>query len=151
LGDADKVNNRGWLSLGYNASVSIWYWTSNNELVRWKQSKIRTPSKAELFADTLSGSVEDTPPIYGYCSDNVAVNDPNTGCSLSDRHGGSKSANPPQGSINVGLMDAHVKSYRWTQIMASASAPSGCSVEDRRNYNAAGLTWYLTGVCQAPE
>ncbi|GMV36539.1 MAG: hypothetical protein AMXMBFR61_10470 [Fimbriimonadales bacterium] len=150
LGDADRYNNRGWLSIGYNASVSIWYWTNDNSLVRIKQNQVRVPAMTAMFADTMSGDVQEG--YYGYCADNTGINITG-GCNLSDRHGGARTAANPYGQINVLLLDGHVKSYSWNQIKAGQVSDMypGCNAEEARDFNAAGLKWMLWGKCKHPD
>lgn len=154
LGAYDKYNNRGWLSQGFNASISIWYWVATGELVRWSERKIKVPTKTVLWADTMSGDSADG--YRGYCADNVAINYVNksaTECSLSDRHSGGQKSGAPIGQLNVGLMDAHVRSYRWDQVKQGKTSDltSGCTVEETRDFNAAGLKWLIWGTCKNPD
>jgi prepilin-type N-terminal cleavage/methylation domain-containing protein len=156
LGDYSEYENRGWLSIGYNASVSIWYWTGDNTLVRIKQQEVRVPAKTVLFADSLSGSVRNPDwPYYGYCSDNVAINEGpgvEPGCNLTDRHGGGRMQSGQSGVINLGLMDRHVKAYRWERIKARPDRlESGCWIEEARDFNDADLKWFLFGTCKHPD
>ncbi len=162
-GDESPYNNRGWLSIGYNASVSIWYNPGPNTLVRVKQQRIKMPAKTVLFADTLSGSVRDTTwPYYGYCAENVGINkayegegSPSAGCRLADRHTGRDQVSRPSAVVNLGLFDAHVKSYSWSFIRAHPErVPStgGCDpTYDYGDFNDADLKWMLWRDCHNPN
>lgn len=146
-GDESPYNNRGWLSIGYNASLSIWYWvTTGTPLVRWKEGAVRVPAKTVMFADTLSGSKRDN--YFGYCADNQSVNTIGT-CSLTDRHGGKDG----KGQVNLGMFDTHVKSFPWdrTKSGTAADLTTGCTIEEARDFNRAGLKWLIWGTCKHPE
>lgn len=133
--------DRGTLSLGQNATVGGWYWTSDpNTMILPNESQIRSSAKTVLMMNSVSG---DTNLGYrGYLARNDAVNI--IGLSVSDRH--------IQGTV-VGFMDGHAKKYRTTAILGNPSAPYTCTDTSFftgmwwLDKNAAGLKMNIADPC----
>jgi prepilin-type N-terminal cleavage/methylation domain-containing protein len=154
LADADRYNNRGWLSIGYNASVGFFSDGSPQGIIRVKRTQLRVPGKSVVFADTMSGDVKDQ--FYGYCALNTGINVENAVerfCPLADRHGGGGKGGNAIGLVNLGLLDGHAESYRWGQIRSADpdDIPKDCDDWEATDFNAAGLKWMLWGDCKQPE
>jgi prepilin-type N-terminal cleavage/methylation domain-containing protein len=138
---ADDWPNRGLPSLGQNATVGGWYWTSQpNQMILPGESEIVSPAKTVLMMNSLPG---DTAPGYrGYLARNDAVNV--IGLSVSDRH--------ILGTI-VGFMDGHAKKYKTTAILGNPLATYECTDTSFftgmwwLDKNAAGLKMNIADPC----
>jgi len=111
---AENWPDRGWLSLGANATIGGWYWTNNPcQMVLSNLNTYQDLTKTVLAMSSVSG---DTALAFrGYLARNDAVNTP--GLSISDRHGA--------GTV-VGLADSHVKRYPTVALLGQPNAPYEC-------------------------
>jgi len=133
--------DRGWPTLGQNATIGGWYLLSNpNDMILPTESQIAAPAKTVMMMNSLGG---DTAMGWrGYLAQNSAVNLP--GLSISDRH--------LQGT-HVGCLDGHAKKYRTVALLGNPSDPTPCT--DFSFYtgsywldlNAAGLKMNLADPC----
>jgi prepilin-type N-terminal cleavage/methylation domain-containing protein len=118
--------DRGWPSLGANASIGGWYWT--NEPCQMVLQKLEEfPYLAQtammmnsVFGDTLTG-------YRGYLARNDAVNALG-GYAISDRHA--------NGTV-VGLADTHVKRLAAKALLGNPNATYECHDTSRFT----GLWW----------
>lgn len=107
--------DRGWPTLGQNATIGGWYWASNpNDMILPNESAIRSPVKTVMMMNSVGG---DTALGYrGYLAQNSALN--TTGLSVSDRH--------IKGTV-IGFLDGHAKKYKTRAILGNPSAPYECT------------------------
>jgi prepilin-type N-terminal cleavage/methylation domain-containing protein len=110
----DSWPERGTDSLGQNATIGGWYWTSSpDQMILPNESEILSPAKTVMMMNSLSG---DTALGYrGYLARNDAVNV--VGLSVSDRH--------IQGTV-VGFLDGHAKKYPTKAILGNPLATYQC-------------------------
>jgi prepilin-type N-terminal cleavage/methylation domain-containing protein/prepilin-type processing-associated H-X9-DG protein len=140
---------RGFLSVGENATITGWYYPSINPpcggMIIPRLPSLDKPAICVMFADTLSGDVAQG--YFGYLSRNDALNLVG-GVSITDRH---------QQGLNITFFDGHSKWYRASAVLGNPNARfPGC--KDYSIYtgfwwldvNAAGLKWNITDPCIQP-
>ena len=111
---AENWPDRGWVSLGANATIGGWYWTNNPcQMVLNNMSIYADITKVVLSMSSVGGDT--TLGWRGYLSRNDAVNLP--GLSISDRHGA--------GTV-VGLGDSHCKRFNTKALLGNPNAPYEC-------------------------
>ncbi len=141
---ADSWPDRGWPTLGMNATIGGWYLVANpNEPIIPNESQMAQSAKTVIMMNSMGG---DTAQGWrGYLSQNSALN--TTGLSLSDRH--------IQGTM-VGFLDGHAKKYKATALLGNPSAPYECTDPSFQtgmwylDKNAAGLKMNLSDPCVEP-
>jgi prepilin-type N-terminal cleavage/methylation domain-containing protein len=117
--------DRGWPTLGQNATIGGWYWTNEPcQMVLPKLEVFPEVTKTVLMMTSVGGPTADG--WRGYLARNDAVN--TIGLSLSDRHA--------EGTV-VGLADTHVKRMPTKAILGNPNAPYEC--HDTSFYT--GLWW----------
>jgi len=130
----DNWNNRGYVSEGYNQTISGWYWTFASCMpcgcmILPRLPEILLPSKNVMFADSMSGDL--AAGYRGYLFGNTGINVPYTatpGGSYSGRH---------QEGTNLSFFDSHAKWFRAVAILGNPSAPFRC--DDYSVYT--GMWW----------
>lgn len=147
---SDNWTNRGLVSVGMNGSFTTWYYTPSAEnpcgtRIFATVAMISAPAKNVIFADGWAGATASG--YRGYIVDNVCVGNASTtpaaqGC-ISDRH--------TEGS-NVILCDGHAKYNKIKALIPfpdshERAARAGCSDNLHRDFNAAGLKWFVWDNC----
>jgi prepilin-type N-terminal cleavage/methylation domain-containing protein/prepilin-type processing-associated H-X9-DG protein len=112
---AENWPDRGWLPLGYNSTISGWYYVSDpNSHIIVNEANISKPAISVMFMSSPSG---DTAQGWrGYLARNNAVNVP--GLAVSDRH--------TEGTV-IAFLDGHAKKYKTVAILGNPSAPYECN------------------------
>jgi prepilin-type N-terminal cleavage/methylation domain-containing protein/prepilin-type processing-associated H-X9-DG protein len=138
---AENWPDRGWPSLGQNATIGGWYWSNQpNQMILPTESQINAPAKTVLMMNSVHG--ETILGYRGYLAQNSAVN--TTGLSISDRH--------TFGTM-VGFMDGHAKKYKTVALLGNPSAPYDCTDTSFftgmwwLDKNAAGLKMNIADPC----
>lgn len=111
---AENWPDRGWLTLGQNATIGGWYLVSQPDtMILPNESTFPYPAQTVLMMTSCGG---DTGQGWrGYLAQNSAVN--TTGLSVSNRH--------TEGTI-VGMLDGHAKKYKTVAILGNPNAPYEC-------------------------
>ncbi len=120
----DTWNLRSYLSIGYNQTISGWYYPTANgcgNMVLPTLASVVAPSKNVMFADSVSGDLAGG--YRGYLFGNVGMNIPYTS-SFAGR--GSFGARHNEGA-NLSFFDGHAKWYKGTNILANVNAPYKCA------------------------
>jgi prepilin-type N-terminal cleavage/methylation domain-containing protein/prepilin-type processing-associated H-X9-DG protein len=149
---ADTWPDRGFVSEGYNCTISGWYWITGpcGDMILPTLPSIAYPAKNVMFADSVSGDI--AAQYRGYLMGNIALNVPGNlvftlpGASVANRH---------QLGLNVTLFDGHSK---WIRGEAALGNPKGAyRCDDFTFYsglwwmdvNAAHLKWNISDTCIA--
>jgi prepilin-type N-terminal cleavage/methylation domain-containing protein/prepilin-type processing-associated H-X9-DG protein len=143
----DTWNLRGYDSIGYNQTISGWYYATSacGQMFLPTLASIVAPSKNVMFADSMSG---DTAGGYrGYLFGNSGMNVPYTATSL-----GSFGARHTEGT-NLSFFDGHAKWYKGSSILANPNAPYQCADSSfytgayYMDLNAAHLKFNISDTC----
>ncbi len=126
------TNNRGRVSVGYNQTISGWYYPNADgcgDMILPVLAEIVAPSKNVMFADSMSGNIGDG--FRGYLFGNTAMNVPYVGTP-----GGSFGARHSEGT-NLTFFDGHAKWAKGTTLLGNPNAtmPAGC-------YSLTGAWWF---------
>jgi len=144
----DTWNTRGYLSTGYNQTISGWYYTTPDgcgDMILPTLATIQYPAKNVMFADSVPG---DVPSGYrGYLFGNSGINVPYTTTSY-----GSFGARHTEGT-NLTFFDGHAKWYKGTTLLWNPNA----NISDCTDYsfflapwmdkNAAHLKFNISDSC----
>jgi len=124
-------SDRGYPSLGYNQTISGWYYATDacGQMILPQLSQISYPAKNVCFADTMSGAISDG--FRGYLFGNTAMNVPYVGTPA-----GSYRANHSEGT-NLTLFDGHSKWFKGSTLLGNPAATYVCN--DTSLYT--GLWW----------
>jgi prepilin-type processing-associated H-X9-DG protein len=125
---ADTWNTRSFPSIGYNQTISGWYWLRSlpcGEMILPIESEIKVPVKNVVFADSVSGTMVPAPDgnsYRGYLFGNAGMNVPYTAAyegrgSFSSRH---------QEGTNLIFFDGHAHWYRGESLLGNPRAPFRC-------------------------
>ena len=115
-------NNRGRVSVGYNQTISGWYYTTLDgcgDMILPTLAEIAAPSKNVMFADSMSGNLADG--YRGYLFGNTAMNVPYVGTA-----GGSFGARHNEGT-NLTFFDGHAKWYKGSTLIGNPNATMPCA------------------------
>lgn len=145
----DTWNQRSFLSIGYNQTISGWYYATDacGQMILPSLASIVAPSKNVMFADSVSGDLASG--NRGYLFGNVGMNIP-----YNSSYGayGSFGARHSEGT-NLTFFDGHAKWFKGTSILADVNAPYQCA--DTSFYsgayfmdvNAAHLKFNISDTC----
>lgn len=115
------TNNRGRLSVGYNQTISGWYYTTADgcgDMILPSLPQIQYPAKNVMFADSVSGDVDGG--YRGYLMGNTGLNVP-----FNSTTGGSIGARHNEGT-NLTFFDGHAKWYKGTALLWKPDAAITC-------------------------
>jgi prepilin-type N-terminal cleavage/methylation domain-containing protein/prepilin-type processing-associated H-X9-DG protein len=139
--------DRGAISIGYNQTISGWYWPNNpcGDMILPVLSQVAFPAKNVAFADSPSGDV--SAGYRGYLFGNSGLNVPYVQTPV-----GSISARHNEGT-NLTLFDGHSKWYKGTTLLGDPNTTVPCN--DTSLYtgaywmdvNAAHLKFNITDPC----
>jgi prepilin-type N-terminal cleavage/methylation domain-containing protein/prepilin-type processing-associated H-X9-DG protein len=139
--------DRGFISEGYNQTISGWYWPTSpcGDMILPVLTQIDFPAKNVMFADSPSGTV--AAGYRGYLFGNTGLNVPYT-----QTVGGSMAARHNEGT-NLTFFDGHAKWYKGSTLLGNPNAPFRCG--DYSVYtgmwwmdvNAAKLKFNITDPC----
>lgn len=118
----DIKNNRGRLSVGYNQTISGWYYATANgcgDMILPSLPQIQVPAKNVMFADSVSGDIAGG--FRGYLMGNTGLNVPYTATSA-----GSIGARHSEGT-NLTFFDGHAKWYKGTALLWKPNAVVNCT------------------------
>jgi len=145
----DTWNLRSYDSIGYNETISGWYYTTSacGQMILPSLASVIAPAKNVMFADSVSGDLASG--SRGYLFGNVGMNIPYT---ASYNGLGSFGARHSEGT-NLSFFDGHAKWYKGTSILANVNAPYQC--QDTSFYsgayfmdvNAAHLKFNISDTC----
>ena len=116
------TNNRGRLSVGYNQTISGWYYATANgcgDMILPTIPQIQVPAKNVMFADSPSGDLAGG--YRGYLMGNTGLNVPYTATSA-----GSIAAKHNEGT-NLTFFDGHAKWYKGTALLWKPNATINCT------------------------
>ncbi len=145
----DTWNTRNGLSLGYNQTISGWYYTTSacGEMILPRLAGIVAPSKNVMFADSVPGALASgyRGYLFGNSGLNVAYNSTTAG-SIGSRH---------QNGTNLAFFDGHAKWYRSSTLLGNPAGAFRC--DDYGFYsgnwwmdvNAAHLKFNISDTCIA--
>jgi prepilin-type N-terminal cleavage/methylation domain-containing protein/prepilin-type processing-associated H-X9-DG protein len=116
------TNNRGRVSVGYNQTISGWYYATPDgcgEMILPTIPQIQVPAKNVMFADSPAGDIGGG--FRGYLMGNTGLNVPYTATSA-----GSIAAKHNEGT-NVTFFDGHAKWYKGTALLWKPNAVINCT------------------------
>ena len=116
-----STNNRGRVSVGYNQTISGWYYATPDgcgDMILPTLPQIVAPSKNVMFADSPSGDLAGG--YRGYLMGNTGLNVPYTATSA-----GSIAAKHSEGT-NLTFFDGHAKWYKGTSLLWKPNATITC-------------------------
>jgi prepilin-type N-terminal cleavage/methylation domain-containing protein/prepilin-type processing-associated H-X9-DG protein len=147
----DTWGTRGYLSTGYNQTISGWYnYTPDGcgQMVLPTLSSIQYPSKNVMFADSVPGDLNLG--YRGYLFGNAGLNIPYT---TSFQARGSLGARHTEGT-NLTFFDGHAKWYKGTTILGNPNAPTSLCTDTSfytgafwMDVNAAHLKFNISDPC----
>ena len=145
----DTWNTRGFITAGYNQTISGWYWATDacGQMILPTLPEISYPSKNVMFADSMGGDVANG--YRGYLFGNTGLNVPYTTTS-----GGSIGGRHNEGT-NLTFFDGHAKWYKGTTLLGNPNAPYRCddtsffSGSWWMDVNAAHLKFNISDTCIA--
>lgn len=114
------TNTRGHLSVGYNQTISGWYYPTSacGEMILPSLPEIVVPAKNVMFADSVSGTIAGG--YRGYLFGNTGLNVPYTATSA-----GSMGARHNEGT-NLTFFDGHAKWYKGSALLWDPNATINC-------------------------
>lgn len=116
---AEDWPERGWPSIGQNATIGGWYWTNAPcTMVMDKTSWYPEHAKTVILMVSTPGNTNSG--YRGYLAQNNAVNTP--GLSVNDRHA--------NGTI-LGFLDGHARRHQTVRILGNPNAPYRCDDSSR--------------------
>lgn len=131
----DTWNTRGYLSTGYNQTISGWYYVTADgcgDMILPVLAGIQYPAKNVMFADSVPG--DRLLGYRGYLFGNAGMNVPYT-----TTYGavGSFGARHNEGT-NLTFFDGHAKWYKGTTCLGQPNAPFQCS-----DYSVYTGSWWM--------
>jgi prepilin-type N-terminal cleavage/methylation domain-containing protein/prepilin-type processing-associated H-X9-DG protein len=142
----DPHNTRGYLSVGYNQTISGWYYAVNpcGQMILPALPSIQYPAKNVMFADSVPGDVASG--YRGYLFGNTGLNVPYTATtagSLGARH---------QDGTNLTFFDGHAKWYKGSTLLWNPNAVINCQdasfwLNPAMDLNAAHLKFNISDSC----
>ncbi len=146
--DIPANNNRGRVSVGYNQTISGWYFPTPDgcgDMILPSLPQIQVPAKNVMFADSVSGNISGG--FRGYLFGNTALNVPYVGTA-----GGSIGARHSEGT-NLTFFDGHSKWYKGSALLwnpnadASACEDTSFWLNPYMDLNAAHVKFNISDSC----
>jgi len=149
----EPTNTRGYLSIGYNQTISGWYYPNNpcGDMILPALPRIIAPTKNVMFCESVPGTVADG--YRGYLFGNTGINVPYTVTSA-----GSYGVRHTDGS-NCSFFDGHAKWFKGSALLwnpnanittASCDAAGGSSslwLNPYMDINAAHIKFNISDTC----
>jgi prepilin-type N-terminal cleavage/methylation domain-containing protein/prepilin-type processing-associated H-X9-DG protein len=119
-GTIDVNNNRGRVSVGYNQTISGWYYATDacGEMILPTLPQVFVPAKNVMFADSVSGDIAGG--FRGYLFGNTGLNVPYTATPA-----GSMAARHQEGT-NLTFFDGHAKWFKGKSLLWNPNATINC-------------------------
>jgi prepilin-type N-terminal cleavage/methylation domain-containing protein/prepilin-type processing-associated H-X9-DG protein len=117
----DAKNHRGAVSVGYNQTISGWYYPDASgcgNMILPSLPEIQVPAKNVMFADSMAGPLAQG--FRGYLMGNTGLNVPYTATSA-----GSIGARHSEGT-NLTFFDGHAKWYKGKSLLWNPNATINC-------------------------
>ena len=117
----DPLNTRGRVSVGYNQTISGWYYGTPDgcgEMILPTLPQVQVPAKNVMFADSVSGELGGG--FRGYLFGNTGLNVPYTATPA-----GSMGARHQEGT-NLAFFDGHAKWYKGKSLLWNPNATINC-------------------------
>jgi len=142
----DPRNQRGALSIGYNQTISGWYYANDacGDMILPELNQVQYPAKNVMFSDSMSGPLADG--YRGYLFGNTGMNVPYTATSA-----GSFAARHQEGT-NLTFFDGHAKWFKGSTLLWNPNAPINCTdttlyLNPAMDLNAAHLKFNISDTC----
>lgn len=141
------TNNRGRVAIGYNQTISGWYYATANgcgDMILPTIPQIQVPAKNVMFADSPSGDIGGG--FRGYLMGNTGLNVPYTATSA-----GSIAAKHNEGT-NLTFFDGHAKWYKGSALLWQPNAVINCTdtsfwLNPYMDKNAARVKFNISDSC----
>ena len=140
------TNTRGYLSIGYNQTISGWYYANNpcGDMILPALASVIAPSKNVMFADSVPGDVSGG--YRGYLMGNTGLNVPYTTTSF-----GSIGARHNEGT-NLTFFDSHAKWFKGSALLWNPNANPTCEssaliLAPQMDVNAAHVKFNISDTC----
>jgi prepilin-type N-terminal cleavage/methylation domain-containing protein/prepilin-type processing-associated H-X9-DG protein len=141
------TNHRGRLSIGYNQTISGWYYLTANgcgDMILPTLTEIQYPAKNVMFADSVSGELAGG--FRGYLFGNTGLNVP-----YASTVGGSIGARHNEGTC-ITFFDGHAKWYKGTALLWKPDSNPPCvdssrRLEPRMDMNDARVKFNISDTC----